>query len=389
MRTAAICLRNLKRRKLRTLLCVCGIALSIAFFVGVSAATLRITVIIREMNFFFEDEIVVAARDSFVIQGFPIGGTIPERIEEDLMEIADIRDVIPMLFILESKIGEVSRIFPMNITIGLPLSKLYSVFPPIFLRIEGDLPSDPYRDILVGKSIADQYGLSAGSIIHFKGENLTVVGIIRGPSILLSRSIIGSLRLVQKIERYEGQISMAVVKLKPGVDVEKTAEEIEEKINYVMALTESERNDLTYPILEELGFWNYGTKAFMLIISGILIVIVEIMNVSESRRDFATLIAIGASETSIFKMVLAETSLIGILGGLLGLLFGGIAAVFLASFYMSIPVIFFIQDLFNMVPPNLITEVLALVFFICILGSILSTIFALKVNVSENLRAEY
>ena len=384
-----MCLRNLRRRRLRTLLCACGIALSIAFLVGVSAAISRTTAIIREMNFFFEDEIIVAAKDTFVIQGFPIGGTIPERVKEELKEIAGVKDVISMLFILELKADEISRVFPANVTVGLPLDKISQIFPPAFLKIEGNLPSNPYKDVLVGKSIADQYNLFVGSTIHFKGKKLTVTGIMRGPSILLSRSIIASLKLVQEIQRYDGQINMAIVKLNSNVDAKEVSEEIEEKINYVMALTESERNELTHPILEELSFWNYGTKLFMLIMSGMLVATMEIMNISESRRDFATLIAIGAPRTSILKMILAETSLIGVLGGFLGLLLGSVAAVFLASFYTSIPAIFFLQDFFNLVPPNLITEALTLAVFICILSGIIPALFALKINVSEALRSEY
>jgi len=116
---------------------------------------------------------------------------------------------------------------------------------------------------------------------------------------------------------------------------------------------------------------------------------VETMNVSESRRDFATLIAIGAPKTSILKMILAETFLIGVLGGSLGILFGGAAAVYLASFYTSIPIIFFIQDFFNLVPPQLIAEALALAASICILSGFIPAFFTLKINVSETLRSEY
>ena len=389
MRISAICLKNLKRRRLRTILCICGIAFSIAFLVGVSATTLRVMAIVREMNFFFEDEIIVVARNTLVIQGFPIGGTIPEKTVDELEEIAEVEDAVPMLFILELRAGEVSGAFPANVTIGLPFDKLLLLFPSVFLRIEGYLPSDQYKEVLVGRSIADQHNLFAGSSISFGGKNLTVAGVIRGPSIILSRSIIMSLRLLQELQRYEGQINMVVVKLKPNADVEEVADKIEKRINYVMALTESERNELTYPILEELSFWNYGTKIFMLIISGMLVATVEIMNVSESRRDFATLIAIGAPETSIFKMILAETSLLGVLGGSLGLLFGGVAAVFFASIYTDIPAIFFIQDFFNLVPPRLIAEALALAILICILSGIVPTFFVLRTNISETLRAEY
>lgn len=341
------------------------------------------------MNLFFENEIVVVARDVFVIQGFPIGGTLPEKTIDRLMEIEGIEEAVPMFFNLELKSGEIYRMFPANITIGLPLQKIPLIFPSSFLQVKGHFPVDKHKEILVGGSIADQYNLSERATLHLKGNNLTLTGIIRGPSLILSRSIIMSLKLAQEVYNYDKRISMAIVKMESNVDAKKIADEIENNINYVMALTENERNELTSPILDEIAFWNYGTNMFMLTMSAMLIATVEIMNVSESRRDFATLIAIGASKFSIFKIVIAETVLIGFLGGLLGLLFGGAVAVSLASFYTGIPILFFIQSFFELVSPYLALTTLALTLMVCCLSGVIPALFALRINVNEVLRSEY
>ena len=124
MRVTAICLRNLKRRRLRVILCIFGITLAVIVLVGIGAASSRITAIMREMNLFFEDEIIVVQRDTIVIQGFPIGGgMIPEGIVDELKEIEDVNDTIPMIFILNFKLDQTSSVFPANVTIGLPLEK--------------------------------------------------------------------------------------------------------------------------------------------------------------------------------------------------------------------------------------------------------------------------
>jgi len=388
MKVTAVCLRNLKHRRLRTILCISGIALAVTFIVGIGAATSRITTIIKEMNLFFENEIIVVPRDVIVIQGFPIGGMIPETVVNELKEIEGVNDAVPVIFILNFKTGETSRIFPANITIGLPLEKLSLLFsfPP---RIEGRLPTDPNKEVLVGGSIADQYSLFIGDTLSFEGYNLTLSGIIRGPSILLSRSVVTSLELSQKVHKYVAQISMVVVKPDADVDTEKIASEIENRISYVMALTEHERNELTNPILDELIFWDYGMKLFSFLISAMLITTVGIMNVSESRRDFATLIALGASKLAIFKIVITETILIGLFGGCVGLLLGGLVAVFIVSSCTSIPASLFIQGFFDLVSPYLAIEVLVLTLVTCCLSGVVPAVFALRINVNETLRAEY
>lgn len=389
MRIALICFRNLKRRRLRTILCISGIALVVAFVVGISVAASRITVIVGEMNLFFENEIVVVARGVFVVQGFPIGGTIPQTIVNELKEIEDVEEVIPILFILDFKTGEIYRVFPANITIGLPLEKLPLIFSPFLLKIEGRLPTDPNNEVLVGGSIADQYNLSTGATISLKGENLTVSGIIRGPSIVLSRSLIMSLELSQKIYKYDQQINMAIVKPKFNADTEKIACEIENRFNYVMALTENERNELALPILDELKIWESGIKLFLFVMSALLIATVEILNVSESRRDFATLIAIGASKLAIFKIVITETALISFLGGFLGLFLGGVVAVLMTSQYTSIPASSLIHGFFELVSPYLVIEVLVLTIMTYCMSGIIPALFALRINVNETLRSEY
>jgi ABC-type lipoprotein release transport system permease subunit len=386
MRLIAMCFRNFKRRRLRTILCLSGVALAVTFLVGVGAAILRIMTIIWEMNMLFENEIVVVSRDVLVIQGFPIGGMIPQTVVNELGGIEGVKEVIPMIFNLDLGTKEVSRIFPANITIGLPLEKIPLIFP--FISIKGSLPRDQ-NQVLIGESIADQYDLSVGDVVFFKGKSLTVSGIVCGPSMILSRSIIMSLQLSQEIYRYDMQVSMIVVEPKAAANVEIVACEIENKVNFVMALTENERNELTRPILEELNFWNYGLKLSLSSISALLVAVVQVMNVSESRRDIATLIAIGASKMAILKTVMGEVMLIGLLGGFLGLIFGGVVAVSLASSYTHIPIQMFVHGFFQLVTPYLIIEVLGLTLVTCCISAVIPSLHALRINVNETLRAEY
>jgi len=386
MKLVTICFRNFKRRRLRTILCLSGVALAVTFLVGVGAAILRFTTIIWDMNMLFENEIVVVSRDVFVIQGFPIGGMIPQTVVDELRGIEGVEEVIPMIFNLELGNEKISRIFPANITIGLPLEKIPLIFS--FMGAEGKFPKEQ-NEVLVGKSIADQYSLSLEDVILFNGKNVTISGILCGPSMVLSRSIIMSLELSQKIYRYNMQVSMAIVEPEAAADVKKVACEIENKINFVMALTEDERNELTGPILDELNFWNYGLKLFLLLTSAMLIAVVEVMNVSESRRDIATLVAIGAPKKAILKIVITEVILIGLLGGLSGLIFGGVVAVSLASSYTRIPIQMFIQSFFQLVTPYLIIEVLILTLVTCCLSGVIPAILASRININETLRAEY
>jgi len=385
-----MCFRNLSHRKLRTSLCIFGVAIAICFIVAVGATTSRYVAVMTEMSTFFREEIVVVSKNVIVIQGFPIGGVIPQSVVNDIEGMDGVEKVVPMLFNLEFKLGEVSNIIPINVTIGLPTEDLPTLLGSASLRSGGRLPLENSTDeVIVGCSIADQYGISSGSNITLKGRELTVCGIIEGPLTLLQRSIIMNLKLAQEILKYPMQINMAIVKPKPNVIHEELASSIEKQISYVMALTENERNDLTQPILEAIGNLNMAIQGVLLFLSMILVTILGIINVSERRRDFATLDVIGAPLDYVFRLVLLETSLIGVLGGVVGVVFGSLTALILASFYTSIPLAQFFPSIFVIVPPFYMFEIFVAAVAACCVGGIISAINATRTRIVEILRSEY
>jgi len=385
-----MCFRNLSHRKLRTSLCIFGVAIAICFIVAVGATTSRYVAVMTEMSTFFREEIVVVSKNVIVIQGFPIGGVIPQSVVNDIEGMDGVEKVVPMLFNLEFKLGEVSNIIPINVTIGLPTEDLPTLLGSASLRSGGRLPLENSTDeVIVGCSIADQYGISSGSNITLKGRELTVCGIIEGPLTLLQRSIIMNLKLAQEILKYPMQINMAIVKPKPNVIHEELASSIEKQISYVMALTENERNDLTQPILEAIGNLNMAIQGVLLFLSMILVTILGIINVSERRRDFATLDVIGAPLDYVFRLVLLETSLIGVLGGVVGVVFGSLTALILASFYTSIPLAQFFPSIFVIVPPFYMFEIFVAAVAACCVGGIISAINTTRTRIVEILRSEY
>ena len=389
MRLVTMCFRNLSYRRLRTFLCVFGVAVSTCFIVAVGATTSRYVTIMTEMNIFFHGEVVVVARGVLVIQGFPIGGAVPQSIVDDL-EMDCVEKVVPMLLNFEFGPGEASGVLPVNATIGLPVEEWPMITGFSTLKPGGRLPlKNSTKEVIVGYSIADQYGILTDSKINLRGQELTVCGIIESPSALLGRSIIMSLERAQDICNYPMQINMAVVKPKSNITQEELANRIEGEISYVMALTENERNELIKPILEAVENWNMAIQAILLFLSMILVAIVGMMSVSERRRDFATLDAIGAPLGYVFRAVILETSLIGVLGGVLGITIGSLAAVVLATLYTSIPLPQFLPSILDLVPPFYMLEIFAAIIMVCCVGGIIPAINATRMRTTEVLRAEY
>ena len=388
-----MCLRNLLGRRLRTSLCVLGITLAVMFIVTIGATTSRYTSIIREMNIFFNRDILVVAQGSIVVQAFPIsGGNLPEDTVDEVRRIDGVRKAVPMLVFFGYTLEDVIQLVPTNISIGIPPERWAILVGSTPLKPDGRWPSanPSAKEAVTGQSLADQYNLVVGSTIKIKNHNLTVVGILDTPSAILARAIIMPLRVAQCVyfPTHPSWINMMVVE--PEGDTEKeVAENIEANITGLKALTADERNKIIAPLLSDIETWNLGISGMLFFLSMILVTTVAMMNISERIKDFATLSAIGAPRNSIFRIVITETTLIGLFGGLLGILVGTVGTLFLASLYTNIPLTLYFQDLFGVVSPIFMVEISASTLVVSCVAGIIPAINATRANISELLRAEY
>jgi putative ABC transport system permease protein len=228
-----------------------------------------------------------------------------------------------------------------------------------------------------------------GTNITVSDHKLEIAGILDTKLALLNRCIVMPLQLAQELYNYRGSVNIITIKPIQGYSQKNLTDTIEKQIAYVNALTEDERNDMIQPVLAQVETWNIGLQTVIFLMSLILVMTVTVMSVSERRRDFATLDAMGAPLSYVFRVVIFETSLIGVLGGILGIVFGSLAALVLASLYTNIPLAMFFPTFYEIIPPFYMLEIFLAVVFVCCLGGIIPAINATRMRIAEVLRAEY
>jgi len=242
---------------------------------------------------------------------------------------------------------------------------------------------------VAGASLADEHGWAVGTRVEVRGHELEVVGILDTKLALLNRCVMMPLELAQKVYNYPESVNVITVKPSSGYSQKSLADMIMGNVTYVNALTEDERNDMIQPVLSQMETWNLGLEAAIFLLSLILVMTVTTMSVSERRRDFATLDAIGAPLSYVLKLVIVETSLIGVLSGALGLVSGSLGALILASVFTNIPLAQFFPSIFEIVPPLYMIEMFLAVVLVCCLGGTVPAINAARTRIAEALRAEY
>ncbi len=391
-RLLTFCFRNLLRRRMRTFLCILGVAIAATFVVAIGATSMRYTTVVRQVNVLFNGQVTVVSKDAIVIQAIPVGGgMLPEgSTVEKIFAVPGVSSVTPILFLLPVGPQGVVQALPVNFTMGLPVEDWWSILGPVSMRKNGQLPAnDSSSEIWAGGSIADQYGWTVGTLIEVNGYTLRVSGVFDTSMALLDRCLIMPLTLMQTVYNYPQSVNIIAVRPTPGVPEQNLTTAITQKISYVNALTETERNDIVQPVLDQVQTWTVGIETVVFVISLILVMTVTVMNVSERRRDFATLDAMGAPTSYMFRVVLIETFFIGVLGGIIGTACGSLTAIVLASLYTSIPLAMFFPSILSIVPPFYMLETFLAIVAVCCLGGIVPAINATRMHIAEALRAEY
>ena len=393
MRITVMCFRNLLRRRLRTTLCIFGISLATVFIVAIGATTTHYTQVIRDMNIFFAGKIVAVPEGAMVVQGFPVvGGNIPQNIIEEIKQIEGVEAAVPMLVWF----GYL-KLAPSNITIGVPYGNWSMLVGATPLEPGGNWPSE--RDeVVLGQSIATQYELKVGSTLPVKDMNktmhiLTVSGILDSRSALLLRGIIIPLEMARRLHYENPDVTwkgnMVVVAFESGLKEAEIAERIRAETRGIEALTTDLRNEIVEPLLSDIETWNAGITSVLYALSMVLITLVAMINISERRRDFATLDAIGAPKRTVLRMVVTEILFIGLIGSIIGIVVGSFSAVLFASQYTNIPLSLFLSNIFEIVTPWLIVRVLVSTVAVASLAGLVPALAATRINIAEGLRSEY
>ncbi|MEM6561984.1 MAG: FtsX-like permease family protein, partial [Planctomycetota bacterium] len=342
--TLSLITRHAAARKVRTVLTVLAVALSVALVVGVTSGYKSMEASARALLLEMmgsEDLRIHPARASMML----LDADLPTRLREDPALGDDFDTVLGRLKFTQpvEGAGTVVRADVVGLrandqkTAGLPVSSsLLEDIPKGSTagRIRFSAPDarEVYVDVglaNIGLELGDELLLPVGNeMVPFK-----IVGVVHKPAIvaLAMRTAYVPLSALQS---EAGEISEVLINLKPERDVVAIAETLRAQLGpdiEVRVLREDrallDQNLRSMELLSILG----GSVAM---VAGAFIVFTTLsMGVSERQRTLAMLRAIGAERWQVGKLVVVEGVLLGAVGVLLGIPIGllglhGIVGVF-------------------------------------------------------------
>ncbi len=377
-------LKNLLRRKTRTLLTSCGVAVA----VGTTIALLGLSDSFERGTL---NDLQQRGIDIIVIEK-----GVLDQLSSDLQESAgeQIR-AIPGVVAVEPAMVELVGYSDPNT--GNTINVLLQGWRPEsfqfheFEIIEGRhlRPTDE-RGILLGSTLADNVKKGAGDTFVLNEEELEVVGVYRSFSAFESGGAVMPLSALQAMSFREGRATGFSVIMQHGSDAP-DADEVAEQINQLKDNEGRSFNLHARPSKEysEESFHIKMAHAMALMTSFIAVFVgaigmlnTMIMSVVERVREISILRAIGWRKSRVVSMILGESLILSVLGGALG----AVGAVALVSLLTKLPTVAGFMT--GEIAPVVIAKGLLLALAVGVLGGAFPAYRAAQLLPSEGLRSE-
>jgi putative ABC transport system permease protein len=334
-------MRNLGRRKLRTTLTVLGIVIGIWALVVFSSLANKINTLVASGSDYYVGKVVVSDGST---SGLGIG-------------------IVPIDVGLAGQIGALAGVGAVSPQVELPFADVKASgfgIPKLILgtvagadkgleksvdRVgQGRLltaADEGSRVTVLGIDIARELGATVGAPVDVRGMSFQVVGILE-PTLSVPDTMAfvplaaGQELFLASLPPKLGEAltpgslaSKIIVYPAAGTDADELATRIK-ALGNVSTLTSSDWEGQVGSTTVIFNAIILGVGVISLVVGGLSVINTMFMTVTERTREIGIKRAIGGSRRRIIRELVAESGLIGILGGLIGLALGALV-VFVAN----------------------------------------------------------
>ncbi|MGA7243519.1 MAG: ABC transporter permease, partial [Terracidiphilus sp.] len=313
--------KNLLRRRLRTLLTLCGIGMAIGAFVG----------LVGFSNAFEHAWLQIyssSGTDIAVIQQTFLNTSLDESAGQKLKALPEVEQVAPMIYNVMDLTPEVN-----SLVYGWKAGSYE--FQSLQL-----LSGKPFRDgqpeVMLGDLLAENLNKKPGDTLEIQGSPFTVTAVFHGESALEAGAVIMPLDQLQQLSSLQGKVSTIHIRLRPVPAGESRDEylkaaqaQIEAAIPGSRAVPAAERaSNNQFVRLAHASAW--GTSSIAVLIGILGIANTMAMSVFERTREIGVLRALGWKKKQVLVLIQLEAVFLGLGGGILGVAFGWCALHLLA-----------------------------------------------------------
>jgi putative ABC transport system permease protein len=189
--------------------------------------------------------------------------------------------------------------------------------------------------------VGDRLKITTVGASEPKEITLRIIGITEDSGMSMAMSpddaIMIPLRTSELLFENSGKYDMALVRIGDVQDSEAVTLKIEEKIEDVQVVSAESAQEMIGEVTGTIESVLSGIAAISIVVAGIGIVNTMTVSVSERTKEIGTMKAIGAKNTEILMLFLAESGYTGLVGGILGGAFGFLLGIAIGNF-IGLPV---------------------------------------------------
>lgn len=314
--------KNLWRRRLRTLLTLCGIGMAVGAFVGLVGFSSA-----------FENGWLriysSSGTDITVIQQTFLNTSLDEAAGATLNSLQFVAQATPVIFNLMNLTTDVN---------ALVYGWKADTYEFESLQIlSGRRFRDGRHEVMLGDLLADDLKKNVGDTLEIQGSQFTVCAIYHGGSGLQADAVIMPLDQLQELSSLQGKVSTFDVRLRPAPAGEsqesylkRAQTQIEAALPRLRAVPAAERaHNNQFVQLAHASAW--GTSLIALLIGILGIANTVAMSVHERTREIGILRALGWKRGQVLILIQLEAAALGLGGGFLGIAIGWSALHLLAA----------------------------------------------------------
>lgn len=319
--------KNIIRRKSRFFFTLSAIAAGIASLVTLLSLGNGLETEIRKQADVLGANLVVTPRGWCAYEQISVltGETLPEAIPNaDVEKIAAIEGLTAFPYLTQ------------RTALNNQPVPLIGILPTAMKRFKGwRVARGRYlldtSHVVIGSGIARQFKLKTGDDLRIRGREFSISGMLQDVGNRDDLAIYMDLATAQKLYAIGDKVSFIAVKVDDITRIDHYILEIQEVANVAV----SSDKQLLKSVLAIVG--SVGSALKLVAAVAILAAFFGIVNtmmtaIYERRREIGILQAIGARKRTIFSLFLYESTIYGLLGGIIGVVIGFVFSYFAAPY---------------------------------------------------------
>ena len=304
-------LKNLLRRKIRTLLTVLGISIGVAAIVALSALAAGLETGYNAMLTGSKADLILSQPNTFDISY----SSIDESVGAELLAAPEVAEVSGMIQGFTQAEGE-----PIFFVFGYPKDSFilgrFQIVDGVDLNSREAQKARP-KPILLGSSAAEVLDKGIGDTLRITGSAFRIVGIYQTGDIFEDSGAILDLSEAQALVGKPRQVSLFYIRLKDTSLSQRFFKRVE-RLYPDLSLSGIQEFADQQSMSDMLRGYVWAIGGLAIVIGGVGMMNAQLMSVMERTREIGVFRAVGWSKMRVMWLILGESIAVSIIGGVIG-----------------------------------------------------------------------